>query len=377
MKSATMEREPDLSSISILTEFDDLVRNEKVLNEGSERQFLKFVNNCELNRRRWEQSEHECQRLSIELTKASHEITGLETKLHHARIMFDKESQARKLAESERDRLANQLQAFRQLIMEADGMDEGTLRKMKNFESVNDGGYYGNVFSPGLMREAANCRRFNQSEGSVLDVDDLSFDEDTINLCESRTRSGASFRKLNTDVREARKRSRSRSNPRRSSLKEPINLEDRSRKRERRSRSVGICDKVDVLEITPRITDEDVRIARENHQQMIDNINNDMVTRNNNANDLHDMEEKTEMKSNKCSTCLKRIKFGKIYHKCRHCKLLVHKECVPNVRCVPVNVLPPQSSPSKVSTLPGGYLSLSRTPSKKEQRQMFASPMLK
>ena len=76
MKSATMEREPDLSSISILTEFDDLVRNEKVLNEGSERQFLKFVNNCELNRRRWEQSEHECQRLSIELTKASHEITG-------------------------------------------------------------------------------------------------------------------------------------------------------------------------------------------------------------------------------------------------------------------------------------------------------------
>jgi len=372
MKSGTMERESDLSSISILTEFDDLVRNEKVLNEGSEKQFLKFVNNCELNRRRWEQSEHECQRLSIELTKASHEITGLETKLHQARIMFDKESQARKLAESQRDRLASQLQAFRQLVMEADGMDEGTLRKMKNFESVNDGGYYGNVLSPGLMREAANCRRFNQSEGSVLDVDDLSFDEDTINLCESRTRSGAPFKKLDTDVREARKRSRSRSNPRRSSLKEPINVEEKSRKKERRSRSVGICDKVDVLEITPRISDEDVRIARESQQPKMDDICNDRITSNNNANDLHDMEEKTELKANKCSTCSKRIKFGKIYHKCRHCKILVHAECVPNVRCVPVNVLPP-SSPTKVSTLPSVY----RTPSKKDPKQMFASPMLK
>merc|ERR1712227_569678 len=88
------------------------------------------------------------------------------------------------------------------------------------------------------MREAANCRRksINMTDGSVLDVDDLSFDE-TVNLCESRTRAGTSFRKLNPEVREARKR-------------------------ERRSRSVGISDRVEILEITPRLSPEKIMDQR-------------------------------------------------------------------------------------------------------------------
>jgi len=372
MKSNEMDSY-DLAGISLLTEFDDLVRNEKIIHEGAEEEFLKFVKNSEINRTKWENSELECQRLSIELTRASHEITGLETKLQQARMMFDNETQARKRAEAERDRLSAQLQTLRLLILETDGVDEGTLRKVKNIESfaVNDfegggGGGYGNVLSPGLMREAAYCRRrsANLTEGSVLDVEDLSFDE-TVNLCESRTRAGTSFRKLNPEQREARKRSRSNSR-RRGEEHVVVQEERRDRKRERRSRSVGISEKVEILEITPRITEK----SNESHQQAspVKNISSSSSIF---AKDSHDLEEKTALKGDNCSTCSRRIKFGKIYLKCRQCKVVVHAECPPPSRCHPC---PPPVSPSKVSRDPSSYLT--RTPSKKDQRTMFASPMI-
>ena len=91
---------------SLLTEFDDLVRNEKILTDGqAEKEFLKFVRKSELNRRSWEQSELERHRLSLGLAKTNHERLGLETKLAQARTMVDNEAHARKRAEAERDRL--------------------------------------------------------------------------------------------------------------------------------------------------------------------------------------------------------------------------------------------------------------------------------
>merc|ERR1711994_65001 len=99
---------------------------------------------------------------------------------------------------------------------------------------------------------AANCRRrsANLTDGSVLDVDDLSFDE-TVNLCESRTRAGTRFNKTDSEARESRKRSRSIP---RIEIRDHDSSLERSRKKERRSRSVGISNKVEVLEITPRVT---------------------------------------------------------------------------------------------------------------------------
>ena len=365
MKSNAMDSD-DFVGISLLTEFDDLVRNEKILHEGAEEHFLRFVKNSESNRTKWENSEHECQRLSIELTKASHEITGLEAKLQQARMMFDNETQSRKRAEAERDRLAGQLQTLRQLILETDGVDEGTLRRVKNIESftVNDcEGGYGNVLSPGLMREAAYCRRRsgNLTEGSVLDVEDLSFDE-TVNLCESRTRSGTSFRKLNPEQREARKRSRS--NSRRRDQEHVDALDERKRKR--RTRSVGISEKVEILEITPRISEKS-----NESQHATSPVKNMSAFSSTHAKDSHDLEEKTALKGDNCSSCSRRIKFGKIYLKCRQCKVVVHAECSPSSRCHPC---PPPVSPSKVSRDPSSYIT--RTPSKKDQRTMFASPMI-
>lgn len=363
--------------LSLLTEFDDLMRNEKILTDGqAEKEFHKFVKNSESNRRRWEQSELECQRLNLELAKAHHEILGLETKLQQARSMVDNEATMRKRAEAERDRLFSQLERLKQLIFDTDGVDEGTLKKLKNFDTFNAtdataSGGYGNILSPGLMSEAANCRRrrsINMTDGSVLDVDDLSFDE-TLDLCASRTRAGTSFRKTSVENRESRKRSRS--NPRRSVFQNPEPLEERARKKERRSRSVGISDKVDILEITPRPSSSDT--SHESQNRAVESLNN-IASSNFSSRHAHDFEVKTELKSNKCSTCGKRIKLGKLYQKCKLCKLILHAECQPAASCVAVC----PHSPVKVSSIPsGGHVS--RTPSKRDTSQRtakFESPML-
>ena len=105
--------------------FDDLMRNSSVLTSGCEGEFLQFVGNSELSRQRWEHAELECQRLSIEY---SQDISGLEQKLQHARLMLDTELHLRKKAEAEREWLASQLHILRQLVMETDhGLDEVTL----------------------------------------------------------------------------------------------------------------------------------------------------------------------------------------------------------------------------------------------------------
>ena len=120
---------------------------------------------------------------------------------------MDNESKARKKAEHDRDRLDHQFQMLRQLFMETDGVDEGTLRRVKFLEEPvvplpsSPSQEYPNIISPGLMslreglsKPSGKRRSVNMTEESVFDVDDLnlSFDE-TANLCESRARLEQSY----------------------------------------------------------------------------------------------------------------------------------------------------------------------------------------
>ena len=237
----------DEKHLSVVAAFDDLVRNSAVLTEGAEDEFLKLVVNSEGSRQRWENAELECQRLSIELTKCTQDINNMEHKLNHARLMLDTELHLRKKAESERDKLASQLQILRQLVMETDhhGLDEITMVKIRGIDRIGLRSNT-NILSPGLTREAMDCRRrsaINLTEASVLDVEDLSFDiDDTVGLCESRTRAGTTFNKQD---KEMVRKKRSRSTSRRSGL--PLLVENVS-KRGRRSFSVGSNDNIEVEE---------------------------------------------------------------------------------------------------------------------------------
>lgn len=346
--------------LSLLTQYDDLIRNSNALNEGEEKEFLSFVRSSQQLVTSISNSREDLQRRDLELEKLVKENTGLKLKLEQARALVDNESKARKKAEQERDRLNNQFQLLRQLILETDGVDEGTLRRVKFLEepyvSLPSEGYP-NILSPGLMSlreglDKKNKRRSaNITEESVLDVEDLnlSFDE-TANLCdESRGRLQQSY----LGLQATRERKRSRSVTRR----EDEGDRDRVKKRERRSRSVGISDRVDVLEITPRET------LPEKPASPIPLLQTRKLE--------HSFEEKTNIKSEKCAGCKKRIKFGKKYLSCVHCRAVVHLECDLQEECTGQALT---SSPSTVSSNPSVFLS--RTPSKKEHRNIFASPML-
>jgi len=359
--------------MSLLTQYDDLIRNSNALNTGEEEEFLTFVRSSVRLVRSMSNSEGNVQRLDLELEKLMKENTGLRLKLEQARALVDNESKARKKAEQERARLESQFQLLRQLILETDGVDEGTLKRVKFLEEPSvpqpsQGQGYPNILSPGLMSlrdglskpSTSRRRSANMTEESVLDVEDLnlSFD-DTANLCDdSRLRLQQSY--LGQKAKSERKRSRS--------VTRIVEGEEeqngRVRKRERRSRSVGISDKVEVLEITPRMT---LTERQDNLQPEPEPIFQRKLE--------HNLEERTNIKSEKCDGCKKRLKFGKKYLHCVTCKIVIHPECEGDEECHGQNLAPSlTSSPSTVSTNPAIFLS--RTPSKREKTNIFASPML-
>eukprot|EP00092_Neocalanus_flemingeri_P040279 GFUD01043873.1.p1 GENE.GFUD01043873.1~~GFUD01043873.1.p1 ORF type:complete len:352 (+),score=99.33 GFUD01043873.1:146-1201(+) len=347
----------DETPLSIVAAFDDLVRNTTVLTAGSEDEFLKFVVNSEVSRQRWEHAELECQRLNIELAKCSQDISGLEQKLQHARMMFDTEQHIRKKAEAERDKMATQLHVLRQLVMDTDhGLNEVTMEKFRSLEKCGVMRSNTNILSPGLAMETIDSRNRrsvnNLTEASILDVEDLSFD-DTLGLCDSRTRAGTSFNRA-VGGRNGRKK-RSRSGNRRSGMME---VEENARKKERRSRSVGINDNIEVVKIETRGS---VRRSKEKEENIV--MGQVLVGD-------HSLVERTVIKPEKCVACFKRFKFGKTSLKCLRCKGSIHVECKDEVETCE------SSSATRVFSHP--LPSLYTTPSKRVNKNtIFASPRLR
>jgi len=387
-------REED-KSLSILAVYDEMVRNGAILAEGSEAEFLSYVENSEVSRQRWEHAELECQRLSIELTKCSQDITTLEHKLKHARLMLDNELHLRKKAEAERDKMANQLQLLKQLVMETDnnGMDEVTINKIRGLDVCGVKPSYTNILSPGLTREALNVRvsAVNLTEASVLDVDDLSFDiDDTAGLCESRTRAGTNFRSERDEGMTRRKRSRS--TTKKTEL--PVVVENASKKG-RRSCSIGASAHVDgVKDETPRQKSRSRRSAMSEGRGRKDNTRGNMrrSTMSNSSTEGkenvkvyeeeittdHTLVERTVIKSEKCVVCSKRVKFGKISLKCVHCKETLHMECKDNAGACHATSPKMSNNPFPSLPTPNKRVSTYLTPSKNEnKRTHFASPMLR
>jgi len=387
-------REED-KSLSILAVYDEMVRNGAILAEGSEAEFLSYVENSEVSRQRWEHAELECQRLSIELTKCSQDITTLEHKLKHARLMLDNELHLRKKAEAERDKMANQLQLLKQLVMETDnnGMDEVTINKIRGLDVCGVKPSYTNILSPGLTREALNVRvsAVNLTEASVLDVDDLSFDiDDTAGLCESRTRAGTNFRSERDEGMTRRKRSRS--TTKKTEL--PVVVENASKKG-RRSCSIGASAHVDgVKDETPRQKSRSRRSAMSEGRGRKDHTRGNMrrSTMSNSSTEGkenvkvyeeqittdHTLVERTVIKSEKCVVCSKRVKFGKISLKCVHCKETLHMECKDNAGACHATSPKVSNIPFPSLPTPNKRVSTYLTPSKNEnKRTHFASPMLR
>lgn len=347
--------------MSLVVKFDELTRNANVLKEDSESQFLSFVVNAGLNRRRWECAELEAQRLGIELAKISQENNALEHKLGAARTLLDKEFSLRRKTEAERDRLSSQLSLLRQLVMDDKLVDEVKLNKLKSIGSLDtdsDEQHYSPCVTPkGILKHADHTE-----DVSVRDVDDFSFD-DTMDLCNSRSRldrrSGGGGRK------------RSRSNGRNGNtenilenIASPRHENFQIQKRTRRARSAVAFELSDASSFENTDMRPRANSAHEKNVYLPSNTMSSPAT----IFSAHSYIQKTVIKGEKCQVCEKRMKFGKIINKCTICRFTVHAECSTSVTVSCTRPVPG----SPVSRTPTG--DRHRSPSKKTY---FASPMLR
>ena len=67
--------------LSLVAAFDDLVRNGAVLHAGAEKQFLKFVQNAQEWRKRWQYAEMERMRLNVIVNEKENELAGKDYKV--------------------------------------------------------------------------------------------------------------------------------------------------------------------------------------------------------------------------------------------------------------------------------------------------------
>ncbi|CAB4061526.1 RACGAP1 [Lepeophtheirus salmonis] len=158
--------------LSIVAAFDDLVRDSKVLSEGSaEEEFLEFVKNAEEWRGRWAHAEVECQRLQTEMSKIMNEISLKDFKIQQARNFVEEERKRRQVAENERDALRNHIQILRDFIL-GENNEINDVTRGKDPRRLRAG--HGRLLAP---KHHTLNRLTEESAESILDVSDLSYDE--------------------------------------------------------------------------------------------------------------------------------------------------------------------------------------------------------
>ena len=107
---------PAVPKSSLVMTFDNLTRNSRILNEGSEKQFLVFVRNAKEMRRKWQFCEAERKRLSAELNEKNKEIIAKDLKIKQARELVDSEKKKRTRLETNYEKLQQQWSALQEIV---------------------------------------------------------------------------------------------------------------------------------------------------------------------------------------------------------------------------------------------------------------------
>jgi len=382
---------------SLVTMFDDLTRNSKVLMEGAaEKCFLNFASSQELCRRKWESAQIEVLKLKEEILKCEGNLKKLEMQLGQARDLLANETTYRKRAETERDTLAEKWQLVRELITEGGGgntINDATKIKFQKLEASLSSRRGTALFSPGqgggVPLSPVNER--DSSSGSILDVSDLSFDHTQGSMVrqsqgqevnESKLRRSGNFFKRKSSggvaqiVRQEKRRKSSGQSARGKSLEavaarrsndalrvaaynernideyitEDRNLEDYSPSAPL-SPNRGMEPSVSSVTLTPSHASTTTLLPTTPYTPgglgRLSSISK-MIRE-------HKFVQKNCYKTETCGPCGKRIKFSKVCYKCSECRAIAHPECrnaVP-MPCVPVGSA--QKTPSG-SNNPGNIL---------------------
>ncbi len=364
------------NQLSLVATFDELTRNCKVLSDGAEMEFGDFVDKAIAWTRGWREAEKTRIHMSEELRERDRELVAKDYKIKQARKIVEDERRGRLQAEAERDDLLTkvrtewslqrmrhistvvcfQLQTLKHILLSEGGggrLDNETLERVRTLDTLPR--RQSPIKEPQLAA-------LEESEGSIIDASDFSFDDTRGDLGESRRAkrrsSGAAAHAAAAAATVAQKRRKSRSigghldadtnrqvlstttkltvdpegNAHAESIIEAVPVADLRKKARKSRESRG----------ERRVTYNERQLAQEfspsappMHQYNDDYNQSPLMVRRNlsNASNVmhrpHIWQQKRAIGPmvDKCQPCGKRFKFSMNCLKCRNCASICHVEC--------------------------------------------------
>ena len=104
--------------LSLLAQFDDLVRNANALSVGEEEEMINILRQQESGRKVWLSLTEDHNKCESQVKKLNSERTALATQLKHARRQIDIEMERRVAAEKARTSLERQIGLVRELLVD-------------------------------------------------------------------------------------------------------------------------------------------------------------------------------------------------------------------------------------------------------------------
>lgn len=322
-------------------------------------------------RKQWIQLLDNEKRLKNELDSASKTMSDLESKLHHARKLLDIESKARRDAEHEREQLERRMTAVFDLLKNDREIKDETRNK---FEMLNN--FQKKRKSAHLLRvEEQLCNEIN-STGSFLS--DLSLTQSEDDFLDAHNKHNKSWKKhrasYNTAAAQHLINKRKSRETRRSSTHKLIEIQGNEKIIAHAKVTVPQGDgpilAESVVEAVPNEFEvENIPQVKVYHSQKTPrkspfkasvmktpsapplseihkNVNNNCQTPtvNRGKERRHDYSSKTVFKSELCTYCEKKIRFGCVGLKCKNCRVWTHPDCADklSMACVPQSTNTPQ-----------------------------------
>ncbi|XP_076167684.1 rac GTPase activating protein tumbleweed [Ptiloglossa arizonensis] len=376
------------TSLSLLASHDEVVRCSNVLINGAcEEEFLQFAINQEEMRQKWLASIQECQRLHSALDKAHQEAADLDRKLSHARRLLDEEKRRRRTVEEQRNSLERQIAMARDLLFNDGGrnLNDETREKLQFLNNTTLNGRHSNMHIKDLhQNDKLNTIAELDSTGSILsDLSCFSKSEDDLDTSVIIQQS-----QKKREWKEHRPSGEYSTKKRRSALQKvaELNSSDRivatttvvmpkegtitassvieaipgdenvdpqgplhnsCKRRKSSDRNKSKLTPVDLKhpqsDTVPSAPKAEILTSGSDSDGVFKpSPNIGGYTLNTKSARGHSFIGKTVIKPEVCTSCDKRIRFGKVALKCRDCKATAHTECkdlVP-LPCVPTGNTP-------------------------------------
>ncbi|XP_063152635.1 rac GTPase-activating protein 1 [Candoia aspera] len=322
----------ETTTLNLRNLFDQLVCRAEILNEGSEYQFIQLAKNFEEFRRKWQKMDHEVARYKDLLMKTETERSALDVKLKHARNQVDVEIKRRQRAEADCEKLEQQIQLIKELLM-CDS--SGSIQLSEEQKSAL-------AFLNRPQTSIGGNKRLSTIDESGSILSDISFDKTD----ESLDWDSTMVKTVRLKKREKRRSSRQFIEGPPGPLKKTRSIGstvDQGNESIVAKTTLTVPNDGGPIEAVATIETIPYYVGSHRKAPILQPWNSDSSLGSRKVENkpetdgsstpgsigmrLHEFVSKTVIKPESCVPCGKRIKFGKMSLKCRDCRVVTHPEC--------------------------------------------------